>query len=451
MSPDGLALTERLFSPAELKSDLAFLADAIQAVHPRPGVIPLVGSAEKRSALERSLREPMRRFDVCLRAAPLVNDSPDGHTFLNLPSEEFRRWEERGGRLLPWDVEFRSRHGDAAAARGYVAASHAPETDVSVGDEVLAVDGVPTAQLAARLLPFVNGETPVRRLVVLRYALPGLLRAVCGFGGPFEVTVRADDQARPRTATHPGVAAADRPAPWEGQTPFRYWSWRDDGIGIIDFRDFVDPERFEAFLEQTFAQIRREGVRALVVDLRNNTGGNSVLGEMLLGYVADRPVAQLARREVKVSQQIKELYRGPQRDRARFDPDYDRILAAPEGSLLNLPARPATPQPVDQRFRGDLYVLIGPATYSSAIMLASAVKDHRLGVLVGEETAGTATLYGDACPFTLPHTGLQGFVSHKWFLRPSGVDDGRGVLPDVETPAEAALDRARELIAGGAR
>ena len=70
-------------------------------------------------------------------------------------------------------------------------------------------------------------------------------------------------------------------------------------------------------------------------------------------------------------------------------------------------------------------------------------------MLVGEETGGSATQYADLCPFTLPRTGLQGFVSHKWFLRPSGADDGRGVLPDVEAPADAALERVRELIAEG--
>jgi hypothetical protein len=276
-----------------------------------------------------------------------------------------------------------------------------------LGDEVLGLNGPTTALLAARLLPYVNGETPIRRLVVLRYALGGLLHAVCGFDGPYAATVRAADQARPRTIGRPGVAAADRPAPCEGQAPYRYWSRPDEDIGVIDFRAFVDPARFEVFLDETFARIRRGGVRALVVDLRNNGGGNSALGDMLLGYVADRPVAQFARCELKVSRQVKDLY-AAQAERARHDLEYERILTAPEASLLTLPGTSARLQPADRRFRGDLHVLIGPATYSSATMLASAVKDHRLAVLVGEETGGSATQYGDCCPFTLPRTGLPG-------------------------------------------
>ena len=36
-------------------------------------------------------------------------------------------------------------------------------------------------------------------------------------------------------------------------------------------------------------------------------------------------------------------------------------------------------------------------------------------------------------------TGLELRVSYKYFVRPGGFDDGRGVLPDVEVPASQAL------------
>jgi len=63
-------------------------------------------------------------------------------------------------------------------------------------------------------------------------------------------------------------------------------------------------------------------------------------------------------------------------------------------------------------------------------MFASTIKDYKLGTLIGEETGGLATSYGDIYPFQLPNTRLHCGVSHKRFVRPSGEDDGRGVLPD---------------------
>ena len=63
---------------------------------------------------------------------------------------------------------------------------------------------------------------------------------------------------------------------------------------------------------------------------------------------------------------------------------------------------------------------------------AATVKDYRLGTLVGEETGGLATCYGDIYPFDLPRTKIAVGVSHSRFVRPSGEDDGRGVVPDFE-------------------
>jgi len=77
-------------------------------------------------------------------------------------------------------------------------------------------------------------------------------------------------------------------------------------------------------------------------------------------------------------------------------------------------------------------------------MFATTAKDYGFATLVGEETGGLATHFGDVYTFHLPHTRLRIGVSHKYFLRPSGGDDGRGCLPDVEvrtTPEDRALGR----------
>ena len=303
-------------------------------------------------------------------------------------------------------------------------------------------------------------ETLMRHLVSLGYGFRGLLWTVCGFEGPYTLTLPpAAVGDRERTISHPGVSEAqlraEREAAASGagavqRAPYRYESWPDEGIGLIDFRDFDDPARFAGFLEETFGRVRRERVHSLIVDLRRNDGGYSVLGDMLLAYLIDRPVTQFKLRHVKVSAQIKALYRGEQAEGRRGDLHYRELLEAPNGSLLTFPGNVIAPRAEAERFRGDLYVLIGAPTYSSAVMLASAIKDHGLGTLIGEETGGAATQYADRCPVPLPHTRLEMRISHKWFLRPSGADGGRGVLPDIHVPAAEALERAKVLIASKA-
>jgi C-terminal processing protease CtpA/Prc len=53
------------------------------------------------------------------------------------------------------------------------------------------------------------------------------------------------------------------------------------------------------------------------------------------------------------------------------------------------------------------------------------------GKIVGEETGGLASSYGDVFSCRLPNSGLRLGISYKYFLRPGGFDDGRGVIPDI--------------------
>ena len=48
-----------------------------------------------------------------------------------------------------------------------------------------------------------------------------------------------------------------------------------------------------------------------------------------------------------------------------------------------------------------------------------------------------------------PASGLQANCSHKWFFRPSGKSDGRGVQPDVAVPVGRALEAAKKAAIAG--
>ncbi len=83
------------------------------------------------------------------------------------------------------------------------------------------------------------------------------------------------------------------------------------------------------------------------------------------------------------------------------------------------------------RFDGNLFVLTGPMTFSTAADFAALIKDLEVGKIVGGETGGLASSYGDVFSCELPNSGLRLGISYKYFLRPGGFDDGRGVIPDI--------------------
>jgi Peptidase family S41 len=219
----------------------------------------------------------------------------------------------------------------------------------------------------------------------------------------------------------------------QAQSPDSYqFSIPKPGIGLIDFRALENLPRFQKFLEVTFTEIQRQKLQVLIVDLRNN-GGDSALGDALLDYLTNKPFRQFSRAEVKVSTQFEAYLKV----RGSEIPWPSR---SPIGSIVKLEFPFISPTPNPLRFNGKLYVLIDDPTFSSASAFASTIKDFKLGVLVGTETSGHPTSCGEIYSFNLPNTRLEVGVSSKYFVRPSGQDDGRGVLPDILIQPDQALD-----------
>lgn len=108
------------------------------------------------------------------------------------------------------------------------------------------------------------------------------------------------------------------------------------------------------------------------------------------------------------------------------------------GTILSRSVDLVPPRPNPLCFTGDVYVLTSATTFSSATNFCAAIKDVQLGTLIGEETGGVPSSFGDVYQFVLLHTGILGGVSYKYFVRPNGASDGHGVLPDREVPTTAA-------------
>jgi C-terminal processing protease CtpA/Prc len=206
--------------------------------------------------------------------------------------------------------------------------------------------------------------------------------------------------------------------------------------------------------------IRSRGVRTLAVDIRNNGGGSSQLGDALLDYIAYSPYKQVDRMEAKSSKEMKKYFRQrylrwyfyPLVPFSVFSRQARHYIFGRPGTIQVItdrrPQKPGSPR---FKFDGEVFLLVSNYTFSSANMLANAIACYDLGTLVGEETGGVLRAFGDIIPIQLPNTGLSAGCSFKRFLHPC--DDGRvhGVMPDVQIipTAEDILhgrDRALEYV-----
>ncbi len=211
-------------------------------------------------------------------------------------------------------------------------------------------------------------------------------------------------------------------------------SWVDD-IAILTVTTMMGQDTIEQ-IEAAYASIGERDTRALVIDLRENAGGAFAV-RPLVGHLIDQPLSAGA---FVAQQWASEENRPPTvTDIASVAPWQGWTLTAFWNDVQEAPITRIEFPPLDPRFDGPVYALTSRRTASAAEMAADALQSAGRAVLVGEKTAGRML---SQKPFDLPE-GLQLFLPiADYYSLQSGRIEGRGVTPDIEVAADAALAEA---------
>lgn len=466
------ALEER-FSREELLEDVAFLFSTIETIHPDPyHALDPSEAALARRTLARTLRDGMTRLDFWRLAAPVVAGLRDGHTRLGEPEEEWNHVWSTGSNVFPLTLAL-----DPSGAT--VRADLSAEKRLPPGTRIRRINHRPIGELVREAMAPLSFERDAVRLWVLNTRHTArMFFLIWGWTGPF--TVEAElASGEPVVATLPAISSevwrseAEAAGLWSAgpstaPPPYSFALVADGQLGYIDIRSHSDPASFERFLEEAFTALRDHSPRALVIDLRRNPGGSSVLGDRLVEYLTDRPVRQFSRIHVRASAPVKAEHRARLPRPLRWFPagafrllhrNFAALLAAPDGAIVDWTEEERSAGPNPLRWHGPVFALVGLNTFSAAVDLAAMLQDYELATIVGEETGGLASSYGDFHTARLPHTGLRIDVSTKFYVRPSGIADGRGVVPDLPVPAvrdvalsdDPAIHRILEVLAAKRR
>ncbi|WP_421785111.1 S41 family peptidase [Hyphobacterium sp.] len=214
---------------------------------------------------------------------------------------------------------------------------------------------------------------------------------------------------------------------------------------------------FRRFLDDSFRELSARGAGTLIIDIRDNEGGDWRAGSLLHRYITDRDYPAIGRVDVRVTERIQAYYRTllPAGFRwlplHRLVPILRRIQTGEPGSVFSIHPDGEAPRDwrseTDNAFRGRLIVVTGPATYSSAVIFAAPLHHYGRAILISEETGERTVFFGENYVFDLPNSRLQVAVSHK---RSDLVGDGdhqTGLRPDISVDASEALEAAIEYAA----
>jgi hypothetical protein len=426
----------RAYERGEAIEDIDFFARTLEDVHPnlydRVSRNEFADSVEslKRRLPDRVGEHPL--FMDMSRLGALVRDAHTGNGW----SYVLRRGNFLFRGMFPYKIRVEN-------DRIYVTGNYSYRDDIPAGSEIVRINGLTSGEFIAQMSAWLSYETIPFRNSLLENPMS---ISIWNDFRPYQIEFRlpGGSGAR-RVETGGGIYARIRfirSLSMIGE-PYRF-TVIEDSIGYIGFYACRDPERFKGFLRDSFGTMKEKGISRLIIDIRENGGGNSSLDDEFMQYISGTPFRIFEKATVKVSREILSAHRD-WIDSARQVAGI--TYETPDIDLTSLRENPL-------RFTGSCVLLTGRGTFSSGAAFASAFRCFHAGFIVGEETGGITVCYGDLYTFTLPRTGFGFGVSWKKFVNACGVDDRRGVIPDYavgssvddeRTGRDAVLDFALDL------
>ena len=191
---------------------------------------------------------------------------------------------------------------------------------------------------------------------------------------------------------------------------------------------------WRAFLDTSFATLAERKIPNLILDLRQNEGGDDAIGRALMAYVIAKPFTIPASRAETAYERVPydlarfldtwnvsffdrtgQVVRGEGRQWLLIEQDADRIVT-----------------PVAQPYRGKVALLTGPQMSSAGYIIARDVKASGAATLIGRETGGNLRGLngGQLAWMVLPTSGVSIDIPLiSGFAKTPQPD--RGVLPDI--------------------
>jgi hypothetical protein len=404
------SVTTQALSVEQMHADIEALYQGVLARHPDLDRYADQAVLEQAVAdLKQQVAKPMNRTGFYRIVGQLSHRFNDGHSFLIWPHQEYQALKEQGHKPFPFSIEINQ--------EGVFTKHHyefAGET-ISAGSRLVSINGQDIRDMVEFAQRFVGGETRALREQVVAERFGLMLWSVFDQMDDFNLVL--EDRGREFAVNI--TPEQNWQSTEDTEAKDFYFKETQPGVGMLYVGHFdVDPGWFEDFIDESMARAKALGVEKLIIDIRDNPGGNTDTAAYLVSYIADKPFRMVSELKEKLNEDNRGIfnYKGEPGD-----------LLQEEWEDYIDPQKPAV------RFEGEVYLLIGEITYSSAIVLATTVKDYNMATLVGQQTGGFANQTGQGNLFSLPNSELRAYVPTRLLLRPSGDTAVRGVIPHVIT------------------
>lgn len=403
-----------LFSVEDLKTDFVFYRTNLEKYHPnlylykaKPALDHLFDS------LYASINQPLTEEGFYKIITLTSGAIKDGHTLI-LPSTSNTEYHNQQSKFLPYKLA-------CIENKLFVEYVCTYNKTIPEGAEIVRINGIPSGDIVNQLLArqVRDGNNPSYAHWILNNYFREYYSYLFGHPEKFDIEYRIQSTLLKTTVAglvkdsiyyykkenYPHLSAENKFH--SGITLALHIPEKYGVLTIKDFHDEVLKNEYHQSFKKTMAacfdSIFAANTETLIIDLRNNQGGDIKNGVFLLSYLLNQPF--------------------------KIVNEYHCLK---NKKLVHTPGPFASWQkPHKKNYQGKLYVLINGGSFSNSAIVSSCLNTHHRATFVGTETGGNPNvLAGYPKELSLPHTKIRVSIPTLQFIMTSlEQNDGRGVQP----------------------
>jgi C-terminal processing protease CtpA/Prc len=411
--------------------------------------------------IKASINGPLTSFQVYKLFQPYVALAKMGHCTLDYTGNEYENYVlQQGGTVFPLNLFF-------LQDQVFVKDNFSDKSQIAIGDEILAVNETPMKEVMAGIYNFISGESDYHKNSAIdRGVFARYFWFFYGTYDVFDVRIKKVD-GREITLQVPAISGydferqiADSQIVINTKREYRFINdiaylhpgafFETQESDNMMNQETLDSIEFYKFIDSAFSAFHEKGAKTLIIDLRNNPGGDNSFSDYMIAYFASKPFCFCSEFKVKTSQTTKDFFKDidiPSAQELKKE-----ILSRKNGTRFEVSMPKNQPHADATRFTGNVYVLVNRYSYSNATSVAAIIQDYRFGIIIGEETPDLPTAHCATHQFKLPNTQLLVTYPKAFMIRPNGDISPRGVIPDysmednIFTDTDEVLEYAIQLI-----
>jgi hypothetical protein len=387
---------DKTYTQSELEADFNVLKGTIRNKHPK-----LYTDQKALDDLTVSqfglIKEGMTELDFLRVVSPIVSKLNCGHTSIML-SKAYQDQLKTEGKYFPLPIRFIE--DKAFMIQNGLAPS------IPVGSELLSINGQSIKDIKALLFTHLSsdGYNETHKTMLIngwfRYRYQNFIDTQESYDITYQEKASGEILAATLNSVTNEIYDTENASIWnESNVP--YASSFEADYALLTMYSFY-PEgaysitKYKAFMDDFFLQVKEKNVSHVILDVRDNGGGDPYVTSHLFSYLAKTSQPYFTEGAI----------------------DYYTGLKSPVPLAEN-------------HFDGKLYVLMNGGSFSSTGHLLALLKSQNIGVFIGEESGGSFACTDGSESKTLPNTKIQYRGSTLiWEVDAKGLTPGRGIMPD---------------------